>query len=155
MILLYLKIVFQPHVPCFWTQLFNIQALKKRQNLHENRENSALKMGGVGVHVPISARKSAFASFYFTIKNWHEKTPEAAWFLGVCCLHLLRQHNMVRTATCHKWQAGTCPALAAKPRTMGLAPLSALRADAWRMPWRLNTTTCRRQDRHSSLPPLY
>ena len=31
-----------------------------------------------------------------TIKNWHEKTPEAAWLPGFHDLHLLRQHNMVR-----------------------------------------------------------
>jgi hypothetical protein len=34
------------------------------------------------------------ASFIFTSKKSHEKTPEAAWLLGFRCLHLLRQHNM-------------------------------------------------------------
>ena len=56
----------------------------------------------VGVHVPISARKSVFASFYFTFENWHGKTPEALWLLGFRCLHLLRQHKLVRAFACYK-----------------------------------------------------
>jgi hypothetical protein len=81
------------HPIASWVK-FSIQNSKGGAGISQAFVKSLPQNACVGVHVPINARKSAFASFYFTIKNWHEKTPEAKRLLGFRCLHLFGQYKL-------------------------------------------------------------